>query len=163
MTSSLIRKYDVIIVILMSWQLRKWKVFIVLCFGWIKLKFGVRSNFTLLISNLNSETQYHFEIVRKCHFSSLRSWFLAQHYLMNWLPWQQWMTYLQYLNFKNFYIWLLKNDISLVKISWTVYEIFSQGPRKTSIFSAVAFWWRHKINMTMTSSNFLSVCRDFYP
>ena len=27
MTSSLIRKYEVIIIILMSWQLRKWKVF----------------------------------------------------------------------------------------------------------------------------------------
>ena len=56
MTSSLIRKYDVIIVILMSHQLRKWKVFIVsLFFGWIKLKFGVRGNFRLLISNLNSK------------------------------------------------------------------------------------------------------------
>ena len=32
MTSSLIRKYDVIIVILMSQQLRKWKVFIVSLF-----------------------------------------------------------------------------------------------------------------------------------
>ena len=31
-TSSLIRKYDVIIVILMSQQLRKWKVFIVSLF-----------------------------------------------------------------------------------------------------------------------------------
>ena len=32
MTSSLVRKYDVIIVILMSQQLRKWKVFIVSLF-----------------------------------------------------------------------------------------------------------------------------------
>ena len=32
MTSSLIRKYDVIIVILMSRQLRKWKVFILSLF-----------------------------------------------------------------------------------------------------------------------------------
>ena len=32
MTSSLIRKYDVIIVILMSRQFRKWKVFIVSLF-----------------------------------------------------------------------------------------------------------------------------------
>ena len=32
MTSSLIRKYDVIIVILMSRQLKKWKVFIVSLF-----------------------------------------------------------------------------------------------------------------------------------
>ena len=55
MTSFLVRKYDVIIVILMSRQLRKWKVFIVsLFFGWIKLKFGVRGNFSLLISNLNN-------------------------------------------------------------------------------------------------------------
>ena len=53
-------------------------------FGWIKLKFGVRVNFRLLISNLNSKTQYRFEILRKCHFSSLRSWFLAQHSLLNW-------------------------------------------------------------------------------
>ena len=65
-TSSLIRKYDVIIVILMSRQLRKWKVFTVFfVFGWIKLKFGVRGNFTLLISNLNAKTQYQFEILRK--------------------------------------------------------------------------------------------------
>ena len=32
LTSSLIRKYDVIIIILMSRQLRKWKVFIVSLF-----------------------------------------------------------------------------------------------------------------------------------
>ena len=42
-------------------------------FGWIKLKFGVMGNFRLLISNLNSKMQYLFAIVRKCHFSSLRS------------------------------------------------------------------------------------------
>ena len=58
--------------------------------------------------------------LRKCHFSSIRSWFLTQHPLMNWLPWQQWMTYLQSFNSKNLHIWLPKNDISLVKISWTI-------------------------------------------
>ena len=42
-------------------------------FGWIKLEFGVRGDFRLLISNLNSKRQYQFEILRKCHFSSLRS------------------------------------------------------------------------------------------
>ena len=42
-------------------------------FGWIKLKLGVRGNFRLLTSNLNSKTQYQFEILRKCHLSSLRS------------------------------------------------------------------------------------------
>ena len=74
MMLSLIRKYDVIIVILMSRQLKKWKVFTVsLFFGWIKLEFGVRGNFRLLISNLNSKMQYQFEISRTCHFSSLRS------------------------------------------------------------------------------------------
>ena len=52
--------------------------------GWIKLKFCVKSNFWLLISNRNSKTQYQFEILRKCHLSSIRSWFLAQHSLMNW-------------------------------------------------------------------------------
>ena len=41
--------------------------------GRIELKFAVKDNFRLLISNHNSETQYHFEILRKCHFSSLRS------------------------------------------------------------------------------------------
>ena len=71
--SSLIGKYDVIIVILMSCQLKKWKVSIVSLF-WI---FGVRDNFRLLISYLNPETQYQFEILRKCHFSSLRSLFLS--------------------------------------------------------------------------------------
>ena len=62
MTSSLISKYDVMIVILMLRQLNEWKVFIVslFFFGWIKLKFGVRGNFRLLISNLNSKTQYQF-------------------------------------------------------------------------------------------------------
>ena len=74
MTSSLTRKYDVIIIILISRQLRKWKIFIVsFAFGWIKLQFGVRGNFRLLFSNLSSKMQYQFEIVRKCHFSSLRS------------------------------------------------------------------------------------------
>ena len=74
MTSFPIRKYEVIIVILMSRQLKKWKDCIeFLLLGWIELKFGVKGNFRLLISNLNSKTQYHFEIVRKCHFSSLRS------------------------------------------------------------------------------------------
>ena len=54
-------------------QLRKLKVFIVaLFFGWVKLKFGVRGNFSLLISNLNSKMQHEFETLRKCHFSSLR-------------------------------------------------------------------------------------------
>ena len=48
--SSLIRKYDVIVVILMSRQLKKWKVSIAFfVFGWIKLKFGVLSNFRLLL------------------------------------------------------------------------------------------------------------------
>ena len=42
-------------------------------FGWIELNFGVRGNLRLLISNLNSKTQYHFEILRKCHFSYVRS------------------------------------------------------------------------------------------
>ena len=65
MTSSLIPKYDVIIVILMSRQLRNWKVVIVSLFldGRIKLKFGVRSKFMLLISNFNSKTQYLFAIL----------------------------------------------------------------------------------------------------
>ena len=72
MTSSVIRKYDVIIVIFMLRQLRKWKFFIVSLFldG---LKFGVRGNFRLLILNLNSKMQYLFARLRKCHFSSLRS------------------------------------------------------------------------------------------
>ena len=59
MTSSLIRKDDVIIVILMWRQLRKWKVFIVFLFlDGFKLKVGVRGNFRLLMSNVNSKTQY---------------------------------------------------------------------------------------------------------
>ena len=48
------------------------KVFIVsFVFGWIKLNFAVRGNFRLLISNLNSKTQYRFKILRKCHFRPL--------------------------------------------------------------------------------------------
>ena len=54
MTSSVIRKYDIIIVILMSQQPKKWKVCIVFfVFRWIKLKYGSRTNFRLQISNLN--------------------------------------------------------------------------------------------------------------
>ena len=54
MMSSLIRKYDVIIDILVSRQLSKWKVFIgsLFNFEWIKLKFDIMGNFKLLISNL---------------------------------------------------------------------------------------------------------------
>ena len=42
-------------------------------FGWIKLKFVVRDNFRLPILNLNSITQYRFEILRKMtlFFSSI--------------------------------------------------------------------------------------------
>ena len=75
MTSSSIQKYDVIIVILMekgeTQEGESLHGFLV--FGWIKLKFGVGSNFGLLISNLNSKTQYQFEILRKCHFFELES------------------------------------------------------------------------------------------
>ena len=80
---------------------------------------------------------------------------------MNWLPWQQWMTYRQSFNFKNFYTWLPKHDISLVKISWTVFEIFSQTLENVLFFQLSHFndvikstWrWRHQ--------NFLSICKDF--
>ena len=95
-------------------------------FGWIKLKFGVRGNFRLLISNLNRKSLYQFEILRKCYFSSW-SWFLAQHSLINWLPYQQWMTSLHSFNSKRYYRWLPKTDISLVKISWTVFKTFSKA------------------------------------
>ena len=73
------------------------------------------------------------------------------------------MTYPQSFNFKNFYIWLPKSDISLVKIRQTFLEIFSQNPRKLSIFPIVAFWWRHKINLTWRYQKFLPLCNDFYP
>ena len=33
--------------------------------GLIKLKFGVRGNFRLLISNINSKTQYQFQILNQ--------------------------------------------------------------------------------------------------
>ena len=72
-TSSLIRMYDVIIVILTTQEGESLRGFFV--FGWIKLKFGLRGNFELLISNLNSKMQYLFKILRKCHFSELRARF----------------------------------------------------------------------------------------
>ena len=78
--------------------------------------------------------QYQFEILRKCHFSSLRSWFLAQHSLINWLSWQQWMTYLQSFNFRNCDIWLPKSDISLAKICWTVFWDIQPKQLKTFYF-----------------------------
>ena len=74
MKSSLIRTYDVIIAIFdvaTAKEVESLHCFFVL--EWIKLKFGVRDNCRLLISNLNSKMQRHFEILRKCHFSSLRS------------------------------------------------------------------------------------------
>ena len=73
MTSSLIQKYDVIIAILMPQQLKVESLHCFFVFRWIKLKFGVMGNYRLLISNPNSKTQYRFEILRQCHFSSLRS------------------------------------------------------------------------------------------
>ena len=121
-------------------------------FGWIKINFSVRDKFKLLISNINSQKHYQFAILRKCHFSSSRSLFLSQHSLMNWLQWQEWVVYLQSFNFKNFYICLPNTDIGLVKISWTVLEIFSQNLGKSATLSAVSFWWGHKVNMTMTST-----------
>ena len=66
MVSSLIRKYDVIIIILISRLLKKGEsrhCFFI--FGWIKLKCGVRGNCGFLISNLHSKTQYRFKILRK--------------------------------------------------------------------------------------------------
>ena len=80
-------------ILMMSYLFRKYDVIIVI---------GVRGNLRLLISNLKSKVQYLFEILRKCHLTSLRSWLLALHSLMNSLPWQQWMTCLQSFNFKNF-------------------------------------------------------------
>ena len=73
MASSLIRKYDVIIVILMLRQLKSGKSSCFFVFGWIKLKLGLRGNFRLLISNLNSKMQYQFEMLRKMplFFSSI--------------------------------------------------------------------------------------------
>ena len=74
MTLFLIRKYVVIIVIFdvaTTKEVESFHCFFV--FGWIKLKFDVRDNFRLPISNFNLETKYQLEIVRKCHFSSLRS------------------------------------------------------------------------------------------
>ena len=38
-------------------------------FGWIKLKFGVRGKFRVLISNRNSKKPYQFEVLRKLFFS----------------------------------------------------------------------------------------------
>ena len=57
MTLSLIRKYDVIIVIfdvVTTQEGENLNGFFV--FGWIKLKFDVMGKFGLLISNLNSKT-----------------------------------------------------------------------------------------------------------
>ena len=74
MTSSPTRKYDVIIRhfdVATTWEEESLHCFFV--FEWINLKFVVRGNFRLLISNLNSKTQYQFEILRKFHLSSLRS------------------------------------------------------------------------------------------
>ena len=75
MTSSLIRKYDVIIVILMSRQLGSGKSSLFLCLGWIKLTFGVRGNFRLLISNLNSSPALFQKLVTMTTMSGLSSIF----------------------------------------------------------------------------------------
>ena len=71
MTSSLIRRYDIIIIILMSRQLKKWKVFIVSMFmDGLNLKFSVRGNFRLLISNIRDGPLFfirsHFFFKENC-------------------------------------------------------------------------------------------------
>ena len=116
-----------------------------LVFGWIKLKVGVWGNFRLLILNVNLEMHYQFEILRKCHFSSSRSWFLAQHST------HELVNDVQSFNLENFHIWLPKNDISLVKISWATLSYLAKT-LETYYFSAVTFRWRNKINMMMASS-----------
>ena len=71
-------------------------------------------------------------------FSSLCSWSLAQHSPMSWLPWQQGMSCLQSLISKSTTDDCLKHNISLVKISWDIFWIFSKSPRKPSTFLSVA-------------------------
>ena len=61
----------------------------------------------------------------------LWSCFLANHSLINWLSWQQEIACLQFFVSKDTPDNYLKLDISLVKISWTVFEIFSKSPQMT--------------------------------
>ena len=64
MVSSLILKYDNrLFDVVKTKKVESCHCFFV--FGWIKLKFGVRSNLWLLISNLNSKMPYRFQILRK--------------------------------------------------------------------------------------------------
>ena len=112
--------------------------------NWIKLTFGVRGNFMLLISNLNSNMQYQFEILTKYHFSSLRSWFLPS--TPSWIGYHgnnEWPIFNLLISKTSTY------NCLKMKCFWYI----QPKPSKSYILSAVAFWWRHKINMTMTSSN----------
>ena len=67
MTSSLISKYDIIIIILMSQPTKEGKnIHCFIIFEWINLRFGVEANnVNLRISNLKSKVQYQFEILRE--------------------------------------------------------------------------------------------------
>ena len=105
--------------------------------GWINLTFGVGGNFGRLISNLSSKMRYQYKIVRTMPLFFSLIMILAKHSLMKWLRLQQGM--ISNLLILNDTIYsCLKNDISLVNISWTVFEIFSKNTRKPSTFLAVA-------------------------
>ena len=137
MTSSPIWWYDVIIVIFdLSQHQEKWnEVFAV--FLRIKIKFGVWGNFGLLISNLCSKLSNAPKVVNK-----YTTFFLFH----------QKLTYLLLL--KHTVDNCLRNDISLVKITWTIFEIFSKNPQNL-LFSCCHTSkqsWDHSIEMTMTSS-----------
>ena len=67
MASSLIRKYDVIVVILMSRQIKKWKVFVVSLFLMDEAKRWCKG----LISNLISKMKYQSYEKIPLFFSSI--------------------------------------------------------------------------------------------
>ena len=113
-------------------------------FGWIKLKFGVRGHFRLLVSNINSKTQYQFEILRKYHFSS---WFLNGTH--------SWISYHGNNEWNIFNLLISKDTIedclNTTKIWWKSVEVFLRYSEKT-LENPVAFWCRHEINMKMILS-----------
>ena len=137
--SSLIRKYDVI-VILMFRQL-KLKVFIVSSFfGCIKLKFGVLGNFRLLISNINSKTVRNLK--KMPLFFEIMIFSPALPYeLVTMQGNNEWPAF--NLCVDDCLKW------HKLKISWTVWDIQRES-WKTFYFLAVAIWRRYKIYMMMT-------------
>ena len=68
-----------------------------------ELKFGVRGNFGLLISNFNSKTQYQFEILRKMPLFFFSTMIFSPALSQEFVTMGTIIIFLQFFNFKRYY------------------------------------------------------------